>query len=127
VDSTGEPGVTPHILLVEDEEAVRDISTQMLTLLGYQVTAVVDGPAALAVFKQDPARFDLLMLDLNLPGMTGRQLLLELRRIRPDAPAIFCSGDPDPDPPAGDPPHLFKPYRMVDLKSCIDSQLSPSS
>ena len=114
----------PHILLVEDEDAVREISTQMLTLLGYQVTSAVDGPDALRVFSGDPARFDLLMLDLNLPGMSGRQLLQELRKLRPEARAIFCSGDPDPNPPAGDPPHLFKPYRLVELKACIESQLS---
>lgn len=117
----------PHILLVEDEDAVREISTQMLSLLGYQVTAAVDGPDALRVFGPNPGQFDLLMLDLNLPGMSGRQLLAELRKLRPETPAIFCSGDPDPNPPAGDPPHLHKPYRLVELKSCIESQLSPSS
>lgn len=118
------PGVKPHILLVEDEEAVREISTQMLNLLGYQVTSALDGPDALRVFAGDPGQFDLLMLDLNLPGMSGRQLLVELRKVRPNAPAIFCSGDPDPDPAPGDPPHLYKPYRLVELKSCIESQLS---
>ncbi len=116
----------PHILLVEDEDAVREISTQMLTLLGYQVTSAVDGPEALSVFTRDPSSFDLLMLDLNLPGMSGRQLLLELRKLRPDARAIFCSGDPEPESNPGDPPHLYKPYRLVELKSCIESQLSAS-
>lgn len=116
----------PHILLVEDEEAVRDISTQMLTLLGYQVTTAVDGPDALRVFGEDPARFDLLMLDLNLPGMSGRQLLGEMRKLRPTAPAVFCSGDPDPDPAPGDPPYLYKPYRLAELKTCIESLLSAS-
>jgi CheY-like chemotaxis protein len=116
--------VKPHILLVEDEDAVRDISTQMLNLLGYQVTTAVDGLDALGVFSSNPAQFDLLMLDLNLPGMSGRQLLTEMRKLRPGTPAIFCSGDPDPDPAPGDPPHLYKPYRLVELKSCIESQLS---
>jgi two-component system cell cycle sensor histidine kinase/response regulator CckA len=118
--------VKPHILLVEDEEAVREISTQMLRMLGYEVTSAVDGTQALHVIQQDPTLYDLFMLDLNLPGMSGRQLLQELRKLRPDARAIFCSGDPEPDSTPGDPPHLYKPYRLVELKSCIESQLSPA-
>jgi CheY-like chemotaxis protein len=118
--------VKPHILLVEDEDAVREISTQMLTMLGYQVTSAVDGPEAIRVFTREPDQFDLLMLDLNLPGMSGRQLLRELRKLRPDVRAIYCSGDPEPDSSPGDPPHLYKPYRLMELKSCIESQLSSS-
>lgn len=113
-----------HILLVDDEDAVRDICSQMLARLGYEVTAAADGPDALRVFSGDPARFDLLMLDLNMPGMSGRQLLKELRKVRPEAPAIFCSGDPDPDTAPGDPPQLHKPYRLVELKACIEAQLA---
>ncbi len=125
-EMAGEQLVSRHILLVEDEDLVREISTRMLEHLGYRVTSAVDGPDALRRFGENPAQYDLLMLDLNLPGMSGRQLLDELRKMRPGAPAIFCSGDPDPNPPAGDPPYLYKPYQLGELKSCIESQLSPS-
>lgn len=113
----------PHIMLVEDEEAVREISVQMLNLLGYEVSAAGDGSEAMALFGEDPARFDLLMLDMNLPGMTGRQLLAELRKQRPEVRAIFCTGETELDQEPEDPPHLSKPFRLAELKSCIETQL----
>lgn len=115
--------VKPHIMLVEDEEAVREISTQMLTMLGYEVSAAADGQEALALYSQNPARFDLLMLDLNLPGMTGKQLLNEIRKQSPTVRAVFCSGDPDLETGPEDPPHLNKPFRLAELKIFIETQL----
>lgn len=113
----------PHILLVDDEEAVRMISVQMLEMLGYRVSAAEDGPHALELFRQDPGSIDLALLDLNLPGMTGRQVLGEMRRMRPEQKAVFCHGDVQLTPEPDDPPHLLKPYRMAELKRLIDEQL----
>jgi CheY-like chemotaxis protein len=113
----------PHIMLVEDEEAVREISTQMLNLLGYEVSTACDGLEALRLYGQNPASYDLLMLDINLPGMSGKQLLEEIRKQSPAVRAIFCSGDPDLEPGPDEPPHLRKPFRLAELKTCIETQL----
>jgi len=114
----------PHILLVDDEEAVRQISVQMLEMLGYRVSAAADGDEALAVYRRDSAGIDLALLDLNMPGMNGRQLLGEMRRLNPAIKALFCHGDVQLNPLPGDPPHLRKPYRMAELKRLIDEQLA---
>jgi CheY-like chemotaxis protein len=116
--------VKPHILLVDDEEAVRQISAQMLEMLGYRVSAAEDGPTALELFRAGDGRFDLALLDINLPGMSGRQLLSELRAIRPELKAVFCHGDGNLSPLADDPPHLLKPYRMAELKRLIEELLA---
>lgn len=113
----------PHILLVDDEEAVRLISVQMLEMLGYEVSSAEDGPKALELFRKTATGFDLALLDLNLPGMNGRQLLAEIRQLRPEQKALFCHGDAQISPLPEDPPHLLKPYRMAELKRLIDEQL----
>ena len=65
---------------------------QMLIQLGYQPTLCSRASDALEVFREDPARFRLLLTDQIMPGLTGLELTRELRRIRPDLPVILCTG-----------------------------------
>jgi CheY-like chemotaxis protein len=80
------------ILLVEDEDALRELATEMLEELGYRVVAAADGPTALARARELP-RIDLLLTDVVLPkGMTGRQVAEELGRQRPGLRVLYASG-----------------------------------
>jgi len=81
-----------RILFVDDEEALADIGKRMLEELGYRVTSVVDSTAALNLFKGDPFNYDLLVTDQIMPGMTGYELIQEIREIRPEFPAVICTG-----------------------------------
>ena len=87
---------TEKILLVDDEEDLVDIGSQMLEKLGYDVTGVVGSMEALQTFRQSPQRFDLVITDLNMPGMNGDRLAQEITRIRPGLPIMVCSGFSEP-------------------------------
>jgi len=81
-----------HILLVDDEEQIIDIETQILERLGYKVTAKTDSQEALEEFSALSEKFDLVITDMTMPKMTGAQLALKLMDIKPDIPVILCTG-----------------------------------
>jgi signal transduction histidine kinase/ActR/RegA family two-component response regulator len=81
-----------HILLVDDEQALADMGREMLEYLGYQVDTRMSSIDALALFRDQPQRYDLVITDLTMPNMTGDQLAQELMRIRPDLPIMLCTG-----------------------------------
>ena len=80
------------VLVVEDEDHVRFVLVEMLKTFGFTPTSVADGPAAVAVFREKPAHFDLVMLDLLMPGMNGEQTLEALRGLQPDVRVLLVSG-----------------------------------
>lgn len=80
------------ILFVDDEETIVRLGQELLASLGYSVEVETHSPQALATFKQDPHRFDLVITDQTMPSMTGEMLSRELLRIRPDLPIILCTG-----------------------------------
>ncbi|MBC7897368.1 MAG: response regulator [Cytophagaceae bacterium] len=85
-------GAGEVILLTEDDRALRSGASRMLESLGYRVLAARDGPTALALAQREP-RIDLLFTDVVLPGsMSGLELAAELKRRRPEVPALFTSG-----------------------------------
>jgi len=86
------PGGRETILLLEDEEAVRQIVTRTLGRLGYTVLVVADADEARARWATDGRRVDLLITDVRLPGMDGPTLAGILRRDRPDLRVLFMSG-----------------------------------
>ena len=81
-----------HILFVDDDEYIIDLVGPMLKRQGYRVTSGIGAPEALEIFRTDPGRYDLVVTDMSMPSMTGVQLIDELRAIRPDLPAILCTG-----------------------------------
>ncbi len=81
-----------RILFVDDEEALIEMGEELLAELGYEVTCCTSSREALALFRLDPSRFDLVVTDQTMPDMTGIQLAAELRAIRPDIPVILCTG-----------------------------------
>ena len=74
------------ILLVEDEDFIRELYVRQLTKQGFQVKSAVDGQSGLNMLKIEP--FDLLLLDIMLPGMNGLQLLREFKTQNPNSPMI---------------------------------------
>jgi len=80
------------ILVVEDEAEVRSYLLETLSDLDYQVHAASDGAAALALFESGALRVDLLLTDVVMPGMNGRQLADELRERQPGLKVLFMTG-----------------------------------
>lgn len=74
------------ILLVEDEDFIRELYTRQLTKAGFAVKSAIDGQSGLNILKTE--QFDLLLLDIMLPGMNGLQLLREFKTQNPNSPMI---------------------------------------
>lgn len=89
------PRGNESILFVDDEGHLVEIMSQMLSFLGYQVTAVRESPKALQAFLGSPERFDLVITDMTMPDMTGVELAREILQARPDTPIILCTGYSD--------------------------------
>src|SRR5690242_3943209 len=79
------------ILLVEDEDGVRDFVRAALEQDGYAVAAVADADEALARFRAEPSAFRLVLTDVIMPGRTGPELADAARVIRPDVRVLFMS------------------------------------
>ena len=79
------------VLLVEDEDKVRAVISEALQDLGCRVLEAEDGPAGLAIV-QSPSRFDLLLTDIGLPGLNGRQLADAARQRNPGLPILLITG-----------------------------------
>ncbi|HMI00382.1 MAG TPA: PAS domain-containing protein [Bradyrhizobium sp.] len=79
------------VLIVEDEPVVRAVIVEMLGEQGYQTLEAIDGPSGLRVLRTN-ARIDLLVTDVGLPGMNGRQLADQARETRPGLKVLFITG-----------------------------------
>ena len=89
------PTGNERILFVDDEESIAAMTTEMLTRLGYRVTALTDSRKALELFSKDPLAFDLVITDMTMPQMTGDKLAMKLMALRPGLPVILCTGFSD--------------------------------
>ena len=89
------PGGNEHILLVDDEKEIVDMIRTMLEKLGYKITTQTSSVEALEVFRNDPEKYDLVITDMTMPGMTGKDLAQKLMDIRPEIPIILCTGFSD--------------------------------
>ena len=84
-----------RILFVDDEEALAEAGEGMLRDLGYDVISKANSREALALFRLDPHRFDLVVTDQTMPHMAGMELAREILAIRTDIPIILCTGFSD--------------------------------
>ncbi len=83
------------ILFVDDEEMLVRVAKKYFQAMGYQVTAITSSPEALQLFRENPARFDLVIADMTMPQITGASLCREFLKIRPKLPIILCTGYSD--------------------------------
>ena len=80
------------ILIVDDEALVLDVAVQMLECLGYQVIAAAEGKIALDVFGRDHKNIDMVILDMIMPEMQGREVFHRIRHIHPGCKVLLSSG-----------------------------------
>jgi PAS domain S-box-containing protein len=89
------PGGSETVLLVEDEDVVRDLCVKLLDRLGYRVIQASSGEEAVLLAGNHGERIDLLMTDVVLPGMNGRELADRLVSLHPETKVLFTSGYTD--------------------------------
>ena len=82
---------------MEDEEVVRNLATRILANAGYRVTACADGPEAVALYKDKAAEFDLVLLDMMMPNMHGKDVFAAMKQIDPHVRVLLMSGYSDSD------------------------------
>ena len=126
------PGRKGRILVMDDEEPVRDVAMGLLDALGHEVECAENGRVAIEKFRQarrSGKPFDVVILDLTIKGgMGGEETIGKLREIDPDVTAIVSTGYSD-NPVVSDyrsygfTTYLNKPYTIRSLKDCLDSLL----
>jgi PAS domain S-box-containing protein len=91
-EDKGFKGGSETILLVDDEEPIRNLGEQIFTKYGYTVLKVSDGEGALKIYEEKKDGIDLIILDLIMPGMGGKKCLEGLLQINPDVKVVIASG-----------------------------------
>jgi two-component system, cell cycle sensor histidine kinase and response regulator CckA len=115
------------ILLVEDEDEVRQLLTETLELYGYKVLSTSNGTEAIAISNKYAGAIDLLVTDLAMPGISGSEVASRMRRLRPEAGVIYMSGfvdtllKPDRNAPSGT--LLKKPFARDALARAVRDTL----
>ena len=87
-----QPGTGQVVLVVEDEPALREVTRRTLAENGYQVVAAASGAEALSVLTSRPEHVDLLLTDVIMPKMQGKELATKVLALRPGTPVVFMSG-----------------------------------
>lgn len=107
-----------RILLADDEAGVRLVTEQFLRQDGHEVISVEDGTEVIDLMARGE-RFDLVVLDLLMPGMGGRECGQLLARTRPGLPVLYVSGYADPESLPVDAFVLGKPFTLQDLRQAV--------
>ena len=114
---------TSTILVVEDDAIVRMLIVDVLEELEFNVREAADAEEALAVVKDADTVIDLMMTDVGLPDMDGKQLAAKVRELRPTLPILFASGYAENiDVPAGM-QVIAKPFSIDQLRDKVKSML----
>jgi signal transduction histidine kinase len=117
------------VLLVDDDKPLVVLGEEMLAALGYEPVGFVSGATALTAFHADPGRFDLVLADEVMPGMTGTELAGRLHRVRPELPIVLMTGYGGPVPwhrlhTAGIRDVIKKPLLSTPLANCLARHLA---
>ena len=81
-----------HILVVDDDEFLAEVTGEIISTLGYRVTVVTDSAKALELLVADPSGYDVLITDLTMPGISGLELVEKVRLHNTNLPVILCTG-----------------------------------
>jgi PAS domain S-box-containing protein len=112
------------VLIVEDEHTLRAAVSRMLRRKGFTVFEAADGDAGASLFRDKAPQIDVVLLDLTLPGLSGGELLRELRRLQPDVTVIVTSAysrEQAQTTLGAQPPSLYirKPYQVKELTDML--------
>ncbi|HEX2167580.1 MAG TPA: response regulator, partial [Longimicrobiales bacterium] len=112
-------------LLVEDDAATRALITRQLERTGLDVVALESGERVLREAADRYTSFDVVILDVHLPGMSGLELASLIQARRPEQPIIVITGDPDPRLARealsrGPVSYLLKPFEMSELVGVVE-------
>ncbi|MDA8016591.1 MAG: PAS domain S-box protein [Thermoanaerobaculia bacterium] len=127
-ESVPAPGELPRgaetVLLVEDEDTVRNLAQEMLQSLGYAVITAEDGVAALETIQGREEQIDLLLTDVVMPRMGGERLYDEMARLRPGLPVLYSSGYTESTVihhgvRDGGVPFMHKPYTLDEMAHAV--------
>ncbi len=117
-----------QILVVDDEDAVRELASRILERLGFEPLLACDGQSALEVYREHRGKIRAVLLDMAMPRMNGRETLAELQRLDPDVKVILSSGYGEAETTAlaeaGKVLFLQKPYRPQELDGRLRLLLS---
>jgi CheY-like chemotaxis protein len=124
-----EPQRMHSVMFVDDDIAIAKLGEQMLTSWGYRVSSFTSSVAALETFKASPDGFDLIITDLTMPSLTGKELLKNILETRPAANVILCTGysdimDIDQAGMLGAKAFLLKPIDWDNLSKLVQEILS---
>ncbi len=117
------------VLVVDDEDMVRDLARLVLERRGYRVLTACDGEEALTQYGAHPGQIDVVLLDYTMPGLTGLQVFEALRKMDPRVCVVFSSGyglqgDATPLLTAGARAFVPKPYRPDELVQAVRGVLA---
>jgi len=125
--TSGTAAGSAHVLVVEDDPLVRTVVARELITQGYSAVEAPNGEAALKRLAHSQEAFDLLITDLAMPHMDGRELAERAVAFRPGLPVLFMSGHPDEATRQvlveADRPHLQKPFTAEELLARLEELL----
>ena len=119
----------PTILVVDDEEMVRNIAIQMLEKLNYLVIAATSGAEAIQTYEQEHGHIDLVILDMIMPGIDGSQAFDEMKKIDSEVKFILSSGysrdsQANKIMSRGCDAFIQKPFRLQELSQLVESLIA---
>jgi len=124
-------GGSETILVVDDEPFIRELASQALKRYGYRPILAASGEEALELYQATPSRFDLVLLDLGMPGMGGQKCLQEIVRLQSTARVIIASGYADGQQQTlqqdGAAAFIAKPYDLKALANTVRQVLDKTS
>lgn len=112
------------ILVVEDDAIVRMLIVDVLEELEFQVLEAADAEAALGIIGNTALTIDLMMTDVGLPDMDGKQLAIKARELRPALPILFASGYAENIDVPADMQVIGKPFSIDQLRDKVKSMLA---
>src|SRR5437762_860223 len=110
------------ILVVDDDDSIRELIAKIVRLSGHDVVAARDGSEAVAIFSSDPDSIDLVITDLKMPVMDGNEAIRRIREARPHVTIICVSGYSEQDCPQGA-LFLAKPFTLEQVRTRVGQAL----
>lgn len=110
------------LLVIDDDPALRNTAKMVLATFGYEVDTAENGESALSLLREDVNRFDLILTDLTMPDLNGREVARQAKELGVAAPFVMVSGYVLDEDEFGDEfvGYLLKPFRMQQLKEQLE-------